>query len=375
MTRRKRTIMIASLAVAVFLIAAAVAYAAGMFPDVASTDTHYNAIEWAAENGIVNGYADGTFGPYDTIKRGQAATMFKNYDDYLQSTMDGSSSCADCHNDTTLLTGKKTAWAESLHGTGEAYARGSSASCAGCHSGGGFSMMVAAGQNPSTVTAGDPEPTRQDCRACHEVHETYTGADWALETTAAVPLAYVPGSTYDGGMGNLCANCHQPRRVFPAANAEGMITGISSHWGPHHGPQSAMLLGKAGAGGDGSPSGHYNLVADTCVGCHMNNDQHTFEPDVAVCKTCHPAAEDFDVNGLQTDVQERLDAIGTALVAEGVLSDITADGHPTVTEAPEDVAIALYNWIYIAHEDKSLGVHNPTYTKAMLTAAEEALGL
>ncbi|MHB8868814.1 MAG: S-layer homology domain-containing protein [Thermoleophilia bacterium] len=375
MSRRKRTIFIASLAVGVFLLAAAVAYAAGMFPDVASTDTHFDAIEWAAENEIVNGYTNGNFGPYDNIKRGQAATMFKNYDDYLQSTMNGSSSCADCHNASTLITGKVFAWEGSVHGSGTAadYAGGRSG-CSGCHSGAAFSEMVAAGQNPGAYK-GTPEITRQDCRACHEVHETYTGADWALETTAAVALYAVPGSTYDGGMGNLCVNCHQPRRVFPEANAAGMITGITSHWGPHHGPQSSMLLGKAGAGVDGNPSGHYNLVADTCVGCHANNDQHTFEPDVAVCKTCHPSAEDFDVNGLQTDVQERLDAIGTALVAEGVLSDITADGHPIVEEAPEDIAIALYNWIYIAHEDKSLGVHNPTYTKAMLTAAEDALGL
>jgi hypothetical protein len=27
--------------------------------------------------------------------------------------------CTQCHNDTTLITGKKAAWEESLHGTGE----------------------------------------------------------------------------------------------------------------------------------------------------------------------------------------------------------------------------------------------------------------
>ncbi len=29
--------------------------------------------------------------------------------------------CSECHNDTTLITGKEAAWSESLHGTGEAY--------------------------------------------------------------------------------------------------------------------------------------------------------------------------------------------------------------------------------------------------------------
>jgi len=124
----------------------------------------------------------------------------------------GDLSCAECHTDTTLLTGKQTAWSESLHGTGEAYVRGSSASCVGCHSGGGFSEMVAAGLNPGSMEAGDPNPTRQDCRTCHQIHMSYTGADWALTTTDPVDLYAFEGTTYDGGAGNLCVNCHQPRR-------------------------------------------------------------------------------------------------------------------------------------------------------------------
>lgn len=283
-------------------------------------------------------------------------------------------SCTQCHNDSTHLTGKATAWSESLHGTGEAYVRGASASCAGCHSGGAFSEMVAAGQNPGEVESGDPNPTRQDCRACHEVHETFTDADWALETTDPVDLYAVEGVTFDGGDGNLCANCHQPRRVFPEAE-EGVVTGITSHWGPHHGPQSAMLLGVAGGGVEGSPSAHYQTVGDTCVACHLGEgDGHTFEPDVANCQACHSGAEDFDINGTQTAVQALVDELGDALVAEGVLSENSPDGHPTVEEAPEDVALALFNWIYVAHEDKSLGVHNPDYTIALLEAGLEALG-
>jgi hypothetical protein len=285
----------------------------------------------------------------------------------------GDLTCTECHTDTTLITGKHTAWSESLHGTGEAYVRGTSADCAGCHSGGGFSAMVAAGLNPSEVEEGDPNPTRQDCRACHQVHVTYTGEDWALETTDPVDLYATEGVTFDGGEGNLCANCHQARRAFPAAE-DGMITGITSHWGPHHGPQSSMLMGVAGAGAEGSPSAHAQMVENTCVTCHLGDSaSHTFEPDVAACQECHSGAESFDINGVQTEVQAQLDELGDALVAAGVLSDTTVDGHPTVEEAPEGLATALYNWIYIAHEDKSLGVHNPAYTQALLDAAFAAL--
>jgi len=285
----------------------------------------------------------------------------------------GELTCTECHTDSTLLVGKKTAWSESRHGTGEAYVRGTSASCAGCHSGGGFSARIAAGLNPTEVEAGDPNPTRQDCRACHQIHTSYTSADWALETTDPVALYAVEGATYDGGDGNLCVNCHQPRRAFPAAE-NGVITGITSHWGPHHGPQSSMLLGVAGAGVEGKPSAHYQMVEDTCVGCHMGADRvHTYEPNVAACQECHADAEDFNINGLQEEIQAQLDELGEKLVAAEVLSGIGPDGHPTVTEAPENVALALYNWIYIAHEDKSLGVHNPAYTKALLEASFAAL--
>jgi hypothetical protein len=280
--------------------------------------------------------------------------------------------CTACHNDTTLITGKKTAWSTSVHGTGTAYLRGTSASCAGCHSGGGFSAMVAAGLTPDTVEAGDPNPTRQDCRACHQVHVSYTSADWALETTAPVALYAFEDVTYDGGDGNLCANCHQPRRLIDAADPNGMISVTSTHWGPHHGPQSAMLLGLAGAGDVvGRPSAHAMLISDTCVTCHLGkNDNHTFEPDVSACQTCHYDAEDFDIEGVQTEVAVLIAEVGELLEANGLLDE---EGEPVVGDYPAAKAAALWNWIYIAHEDKSLGVHNPNYTRDLLNAAVEVL--
>lgn len=279
-------------------------------------------------------------------------------------------SCTDCHNETSLITGKQTQWRESRHGTGTAYLRGTSSSCAGCHSGNAFAERVDAGLDPDELTEGDPNPTRQDCRACHRIHNTYTMADLAVRTTDPVDFYAVTGSTYDGGLGNLCANCHQPRRTIPAA-VGGVISGITTHWGPHHGGQGSMLLGVAGAGNvQGSPSTHYQIVGNTCVHCHMGDGRdHHYEPDVDNCQQCHPGAEDFDVNGVQTDVQAKITQLGDRLVALGLINENTEDGHPIVTEAPEDQAIALWNWIYVAHEDKSLGVHNPAYTKALLDSS------
>jgi hypothetical protein len=297
--------------------------------------------------------------------------------------------CMACHNDTTLITGKQTAWDESTHGTGTAYGRGTSTSCTACHSGGGFSAMVAAGLTPDTVEAGDPNPTRQDCRACHQIHTGYTEADWALETTEPVTLYALEDTVYDGGKGNLCANCHQPRRAIAAADPNGNIAVTSSHWGPHHGPQSAMILGVAGAGDvTGGPGAHAMLVRDTCVTCHIGEDMnHDFEPDVSACVSCHSDAEDFDIDGLQTEVAALIAELRELLLNKGLLSaekewEINEDGvveevvegyHPVVGDYPAAQASALWNYIMIAIEDGSLGVHNPGYTKALLEASIAAL--
>ncbi|MHC4436915.1 MAG: cytochrome c3 family protein [Planctomycetota bacterium] len=297
--------------------------------------------------------------------------------------------CTDCHNDTTVITGKQFAWEESLHGSGTAAAyAGGRGSCTACHSGASFSGMVAAGQTPAEFTT-VVDVTRQDCRACHQVHTSYTDADWALETTDPVVLYAFEEVTYDGGKGNLCANCHQPRRTIADPDPNDNIAVTSTHWGPHHGPQSAVLLGVGGAGEvEGRPSAHAMLVKDTCVSCHVGEGMgHTFEPDVSACVKCHSDAEDFDINGLQTEVAALIEELRELLVAKGLLAaeteyEIGEDGvieevvvgyHPVVGEYPAAESSALWNYIMIEIEDGSLGVHNPSYTVDLLNASIAAL--
>ena len=278
--------------------------------------------------------------------------------------------CTACHNDTNLLTSKAAEWSTSLHGTGTAFiAEGLEDGCAGCHSGSGFSAMLTAGLTPDKSVA-DPNTTPQDCRACHQIHTTYTTDDYALRTTA--PLAmYATSTTFDGGAGNLCANCHQARRVIAAA-VEGKIA-VTIRFGPHHGPQSDMLLGVGGAGAvTGTPSMHYSTVENTCVTCHMGDSaNHTFSPNVATCTACHADATSFDINGVQTTVTGKLDALKAALTTAGLLD---AQGAIVAGSYPEAQANALWNYIYVNNEDKSLGVHNSKYTNALLDASLAVFG-
>ena len=280
-------------------------------------------------------------------------------------------SCTVCHDDTTVITGKQIGLSMAVHGTGDSfdYAGGRS-SCAGCHSGGAFSAMVAQGLRPDQVEAGDPNPTRQDCRTCHAVHTSYTEADWALETTAPVNLyAFGEDVMFDGGKGNLCATCHQPRRQIAAADPNDNIAVTSTHWGPHHGPHSAMLLGIGGAGDvAGKESFHSRMVADTCVSCHIGPDMvHTFEAVTSGCADCH--GEDFDLDAKQAEVEALIVELHDLLEAKGLYHD----GHPVVGVYPSAQAQALWNYIFIAVEDGSLGVHNPDYTKDLLDASIAAL--
>jgi hypothetical protein len=281
--------------------------------------------------------------------------------------------CTQCHNDTTLIDGPATSWDTSVHGSGPAFAIASSRTpCAACHTGSGFSDRIAAAlKSPEEFKTANANPTRIDCRACHQIHTTYTNADFALETTAAVQLYALQGVTFDGGMGNLCANCHQMRTAFPAAT-DGKVKVDSTHWGAHHGPEAAVLLGVGGAGGVvGQPAPHYSKVTDTCQGCHMGGEavNHTFIPVVATCQQCHSDAKNLDVDGMQTKVEEKLDLVKKALIAKGLLDK---DGGIVVGEYPEAQAAALWNFLLV-EDDKSEGVHNAAYINALLDQALEAL--
>ncbi|NQV35553.1 MAG: hypothetical protein HQ515_22860, partial [Phycisphaeraceae bacterium] len=298
-------------------------------------------------------------------------------------------SCTDCHNDTTIITGKQLAWEGSTHGNGTAAAyAGGRGSCTACHSGASFSGAIAAGL-PVQDFGDVVDVTRQDCRACHQIHTSYTGADWALEATDPVMLYAFDASTdalFNGGKGNLCANCHQPRRAIAAADPNDNIYVSSSHWGPHHGPQSAMLLGIGGAGDvEGEASLHASLVEDTCVTCHVGEGMsHSFAAVDASCVACH--GED-DLGAAQDAVDVKIAELGDLLLAAGLLSadkewEIGEDGvnvevvhgyHPVRGWYPAAQAQALWNYILIEVEDGSHGTHNMAYTVALLDASIAAM--
>lgn len=298
--------------------------------------------------------------------------------------------CTECHNDTAIITSKKANWEESLHGQGTAFIEeGGNKSCAFCHSGAAFSQAVAEGKNFSQVESGDANPTHQDCRTCHQIHTTYTGEDWALETDAPVTTV-TSGATFDGGSGNLCANCHQARRylaAFVAKDAagnpiEGKYT-PTMRFNTHYSVQVDTQLGTVDVnealGVEGKPGAHFEKVENTCVGCHMGGSEtsnHSFTPQVATCAECHTDTESFDVNGAVTAFEAKVEELKAALVAKGLMnedgSNVLKDaaGNPVQLDAPQAAALFVYHLI---EEDGSEGIHNPTYFNDLVDASLEAL--
>ena len=281
----------------------------------------------------------------------------------------GASTCSECHNETTLVYSKSIQSATTTHMTGGAYGRGTSASCAGCHASEGFTAMVAAGLTPDTVEEGVTNPSPQNCRTCHQIHTTYTEADFALKTTAPLTL-YASGEPFDMGDGNLCATCHQPRRLGPQVGG-GDYEITSTHWGPHHGPQSTVLLGVSAYGVPDSTGTHYQVVSDGCPVCHMADGNHTLAASTAGCQSCHAELDTLDLNGVQTEIKALFDELEDLLLAKGLLATEVDEEtgeveiHPNPGIYTEAQAGAAWNWM-IVYEDNSWGVHNPAWTKAIL---------
>jgi hypothetical protein len=106
---------------------------------------------------------------------------------------------------------------------------------------------------------------------------------------------------------------------------------------------------------------------------------HSYIPNLAACNTCHggTAITDYNYGGVQTDVHEKLVQLRDKLVGLGAITKTTTDGvdayAPTdKLTVPMVQAQAVFNYFGI-EEDRSLGVHNPKYIKAVLTNTLEAL--
>ena len=308
----------------------------------------------------------------------------------------GAENCLDCHGNSQLITSKVFQWENSVHLLGGHYDR-NDASCAVCHTSQGFLEVVGTGATAAAAAIEDPLPP--NCYSCHQIHQTYTEADWALTSTEPFTF-WVGGETADIGAGNLCLNCHLARIPSPALPVPGvaddeLVNITNKRYGPHHGSQGVLFTGNAAYEVDGPAeygnSLHTTLAANSCATCHMAKVEggralggHTFrvaEDDGSGnltinyngCSACHD--DEDELYTLVEDTQMEIDALilelGTRLNQLGLI-----DADLEYAVVPQDFSNLqlgiLWNYQYI-REDKSFGVHNYKYAKALLENSIAAL--
>lgn len=298
---------------------------------------------------------------------------------------DVNENCTQCHTGDVNLYAKQVQWATSGHGIADhLYDR---TSCSVCHSHQGFLERLETGEWETAAAV--PDVVGINCRTCHQLHTTYTAADYAFNTLDEVAFRVADVTVDLGGSSNLCATCHQSRLRDPMAVIDGDPLELSS--GPHHGPQGDVMAGVGLYNFNGTTEGmHTHGSEGGCATCHMaegptvaRSDRgpqgeaggHTFSVDddgddyVTGCETCHTSGvDDFGHFGLQTDVQALLDELAVALGAAGALEWDAEDlewSRVRSTEFPANVAAAYWNYMAIL-EDRSLGIHNPSYVKGIL---------
>jgi cytochrome c551/c552 len=287
----------------------------------------------------------------------------------------------------------ETQFAVSLHATGETFVR-IDAPCAGCHTTEGFQQYVETGKGPAVA-----QSSHIGCFACHAPH---TNQDFSLRKIGATTLA-VGGGSYDKGPSNTCAMCHQLRAPSPnffAANFAGDSL-TSSRFAGHHAPQSNILSGQGlyvFTDGTAYPANarHNISIPKGCVNCHMADvpsgalaGGHTFaiaygSPERLNSKgcTCHSSMTDADAMTFVEEAQDAFlaalnDTLAPKLQAIGLLkknsdesyspNDRRRDGTGRRVIWTADEMGAVFNFGALL-EDRSGGIHNPIYARAVLNA-------
>lgn len=294
----------------------------------------------------------------------------------------GTAACMNCHTDdftmANYLRPIQDQFAVSGHNISDTYVRrGTDASpaCSRCHTTEGFQHYVATGEELPLE-----ESSHISCFACHAPH---TNGDFSLR--AADPVELNHGDTYNKGLSNTCAVCHQSRVTEPDIESPNPIT--SSRWGPHYAPQANILSGQGAWEFDGvgyeTDAAHNIGNTNGCVTCHMAElpdnviaGGHSFainyESSGATrvnskgC-TCHGWATDAvattETDEYQAEFEEALTELGDLLVARGWLKADReyATNGATAPDTPDERG-AVFNFL-ILHHDKSLGVHNKKFAE------------
>nr|NQU89059.1 hypothetical protein [Bacteroidota bacterium] len=159
--------------------------------------------------------------------------------------------------------------------------------------------------------------------------------------------------------------------------------------GVHHGPQANTIAGlglfEPGTGYSNHP---HSAITNACVTCHMADAYGTqagghtmsieFEYHGAAaiylegCVACHPDEDALheDTEAFQVEIAGLLAELKLLLDAAGITVEGSDSSVPGTYAA--NVAGACLNYKALT-EDRSLGIHNPTYIEKVLVNSIDAM--
>jgi hypothetical protein len=329
--------------------------------------------------------------------------------------VDANETCKLCHNpDVVDLVAQQ--YELSKHGYGEvAFEEAGNTACSVCHTSEAF-KDVCARSVPATFTknakgkyVNDYQTTADKaygaitCFTCHsKLHTTYEGTDFSpLTNTAAVSMTMWAGAksinlTKEGGMGNLCVKCHQPRPLttsstvtdgrvvdydslknFPSVvfydalvgnkHPNKVIPSYRTH--VHYGTVGAIFAGVGGIEFPGTLTyeSSPHATGASCIDCHMVEPAeingraggHTFwaKGNFAGCNVtgCHTdmSATSTAWTGTRTEVKALLDGLAAKINAVG-------GGATPILHSESDPALNLWAGSTTGNWDGYLDIYDPS---------------
>ena len=321
--------------------------------------------------------------------------------------------CGQCH-------AEYAEWEKSDHADGMAYgaleiARPLLTECTGCHNARQFASTVAmanatgwpfheVGAKRKAASRGMPDfaalPARDEaaisCVACHDVHGKARGEHLARVEQPSLICETCHREKWQqivmtGQAGSFGSATEYPGEAYPSDN-------------PHNTERKCLLChggelsGQVDAAGVRALGGHSfrmrDASADGVLGGYgpgrgpAGSSRDPSNSDdllhVEPCQACHPDAIGFDRNGVQRQVYERWLELGSRLEGanSGVLpgvrpGDKCATCHRGGTmpfdDDPHGVLERAYTNYKLVGNDRSWGVHNPTYVLRLLDDAIASL--
>lgn len=328
--------------------------------------------------------------------------------------VDANETCKQCHTP-AVVDQIALEFEFSKHFYGEAaFEEAGNTGCTPCHAQEAFLYVVA---NPTVATgqfalntATPPKYSLQysttsdkalgeiRCGTCHaNLHETYTDADNALTTTAAVPMVMWGATktinlTQDGAQSNLCVKCHQPRPLtYSSSYTNGnrvqydslvlntstvlydsavgnaypnkIIPSYRTH--VHYGVVGAVYAGQGGVqfSGTATYQNSAHTAAASCQDCHMaarsgRGGGHTFMAqgnfngcNATGCHTGVSSSSSTFWTSPRANQKSKLDQLATKLNALG--------GGTPILHSETDAELNLWAGLTTGNWDGYLDIYLP----------------